>query len=113
MKIKDISQYDTNTDFSVHDGYIIRAIRTNGLLDTSLDTHINGAKAVNKPYGFYFYINFKRNLQVQISAINSFLASHPYNICPAIDIEKDAYDNSIVPSNIANIVNACQSGVPN
>ena len=113
MKIKDISQYDTSTDFSVHDGFIIRAIRTNGLLDTSLDTHINGAKTANKPYGFYFYINFKRNLQAQISAINNFLASHPHALYPAIDIERDNYDNSIVPSNIGDIVNACQTGIPN
>jgi hypothetical protein len=113
MKIKDISQYDTSTDFLQHDGFIIRAIRTNGLLDTSLDTHINGAKTANKPYGFYFYINFKRNLQAQINVINNFLASHPCALRPAIDIERDSYDNSVVPSNIGNIVNACQSGVPN
>jgi hypothetical protein len=113
MNIRDISSYDSNINFSAYGGFIIRAIRTNSLLDTMLDAHIQSVKSANKPYGFYFYINFKRDLQTQISAINSFLASHPCGLCPTIDIERDNYDNSVVPANIRDIVNACQSGVPN
>ena len=113
MKIRDISSYDSNIDFSAYDGFIIRAIRTNGLLDTTLDTHIQSAKSANKPYGFYFYINFKRDLQAQINTINNFLASHPCVFKPCIDIEQDAYDNSVVPSNIGDIVNTCQNSIPN
>jgi len=113
MNIRDISSYDSNINFSAYDGFIIRGLRSNGLLDTNIDSYVNECIVLNKPFSFYHYINFYSDMQTQLNKINTLIAKYPCTFRSAIDLESDIYDNKIIPANINDIVHKFLDGVPN
>ena len=113
MNIRDISSYDSNINFSTYDGFIIRCVRTGGGLDTNLENNVQNAKNAGKPFGLYIFVNFKRDIQTQINAINEQVAKYGPTLRTSIDIEQDTYDNKVIPANINDIAHACLNGVPN
>jgi hypothetical protein len=113
MLIRDISSYDSNINFSAHDGFIIRGLRSNGLLDSNIDAYVTQCIANNKPFSFYHYINFYSDIQIQLNKINTLIAKYPCTFRSAIDLESDIYDNKVIPANISEITHAFLDGVPN
>ena len=113
MLIRDISSYDSNINFSAYDGFIIRGLRSNGLLDSNIDYHVYECIALNKPFSFYHYINFYSDIQTQLNKINTLISKYPATFRSAIDLESDIYDNKIIPANISEITHKFLDGVPN
>jgi hypothetical protein len=113
MNIRDISSYDSNINFSAYDGFIIRGLRSNGLLDQNIDYHVSQCIALNKPFSFYHYINFYSGVDVQLNKINTLIAKHPVKFRCAIDLESDIYDNKVIPKNISEITHKFLDGVSN
>jgi len=113
MNIRDISSYDSDINFSAYDGLIIRGLRSVGLYDPKIDEYVSQCIVLNKPFGFYHYINFYSDIQIQLDKINALIAKYPVTFRNAIDLESDIYDNKIIPANISEITHKFLDGVSN